>query len=232
MKKDKRPDKTIEGQVKEEPASLSPLIIPPLKTAVVTLVLVGDAPLIVHRWSAKAREMILNKQTKKAVSKKETRDPEADYHETLYLMGEDEIGAPPKDEWSRYHTEESGGKTFVPCFPAIAFKSAAVTACTSVGAITKVAARQFFHTQDEFVPVEGRHRMREDMVRIGMGTADLRFRAEFPRWKVRLPLVYNTAMVSVEQLAHLFQYAGFSVGVGEHRPERNGRYGRFHVEVE
>jgi hypothetical protein len=33
--------------------------------------------------------------------------------------------------------------------------------------------------------------MREDMVRIGMGTADIRYRGEFPEWSVDVPLRFN-----------------------------------------
>jgi len=39
----------------------------------------------------------------------------------------------------------------------------------------------------------------------------------------------NTSAVSIEQLANLFVIAGFAVGVGEWRPEKNGQYGRFEV---
>lgn len=71
--------------------------------------------------------------------------------------------------------------------------------------------------------------MREDMVRIAMGTADVRHRAEFLEWEVTVPVTYNASIISLEQLVNLFNIAGFGVGVGEWRPERNGINGTWLV---
>jgi len=73
--------------------------------------------------------------------------------------------------------------------------------------------------------------MREDMVRIAMGTADIRYRGEFKQWKVRLLVRYNASVLSPAQIYNLFNLAGFGVGVGEGRPEKNGSWGMFHVEA-
>ena len=81
----------------------------------------------------------------------------------------------------------------------------------------------------ELVRIEGEPRMREDMVRIAMGTADIRYRGEFTEWRVEVPISYNADVISPAQIANLFNIAGFGVGVGEWRPQRNGSYGRFHV---
>jgi hypothetical protein len=128
-------------------------------------------------------------------------------------------------------------------FPVIGFKSAAITACTSVGSITKVAARQAFHVfgdqtsyigktpaSGEFVRIQGANpRMREDMVRVGIGGSDVRYRGEFFPWFVMLNIRFNANVMSAEQIANLFNTAGFGVGVGEWRSERDGRHGLFHV---
>ena len=71
--------------------------------------------------------------------------------------------------------------------------------------------------------------MREDVCRVGMGTADLRYRGQFDPWGVKVRVEINTAVISAEQVVNLFALAGFAVGVGEWRPERNGEYGRFRV---
>jgi hypothetical protein len=60
-------------------------------------------------------------------------------------------------------------------------------------------------------------------------TADIRHRGEFKEWTASVPLHLNTSALSIEQVANLFVIAGFAVGVGEWRPERNGQYGRFEV---
>lgn len=71
--------------------------------------------------------------------------------------------------------------------------------------------------------------MREDVARVGMGTADLRYRGQFDPWGVRISVQLNTAVISAEQVVNLFNLAGFAVGVAEWRPERDGPYGRFRV---
>ncbi|NQS97851.1 MAG: hypothetical protein HQ591_05310 [candidate division Zixibacteria bacterium] len=116
-------------------------------------------------------------------------------------------------------------------FPAIAFKSAAVDACSHIDGVTKVLARGAFHINGKLLKIEADEpTMREDMVRIAMGTADLRFLGEFKKWKVLIPIRYNASVLSPDQIVNLFNTAGFAVGVGEMRPARNGSYGMFHVE--
>jgi hypothetical protein len=77
----------------------------------------------------------------------------------------------------------------------------------------------------ELIKIEGEPQMREDMVRVGMGKPDIRYRGEFMPWTVDLPILYNARVISDEQLANLIVTAGFSVGVGEWRPEKDGSYG-------
>ena len=71
--------------------------------------------------------------------------------------------------------------------------------------------------------------MREDMVRVGMGAADLRYRGEFTDWEADIPVKYNSNAWSIEQLINVFNVAGFASGVGEWRPQKNGNFGMFQV---
>ena len=74
--------------------------------------------------------------------------------------------------------------------------------------------------------------MREDMVKIGMGTADLRYRGEFKNWYIDLILEYNKdGDVTLEQLLNVLNAGGYSCGIGEWRPERDGTFGRYHIET-
>jgi len=181
--------------------------LPPLRIETIRVTLIGDTPLIVHRWSEKAKKMMLDKQMKKASAGKEAKDPVQDFKDSLYILPDGGYG-----------------------FPIIGFKAAAVTACTSIGGVTKVAARQAFHVDGEFARIEGDEpTMREDMVRVGMGTADIRYRGEFKRWWTTISVKHNANVFSAEQVLNLFSTAGFAVGVGEWRPEKDGQFGRFHV---
>ena len=194
------------------------ITIPPMNIQSLEVVLVGDSPLVVHAWSDKAKKMMLDKQMKKAMPKKEAKSPERDFIDSLYWYS-------PKPESPTLEDVQKGQFGF----PAIAFKAAAVDACSHVEGVTKVAARGAFHIDGDLVRIEGTPTPREDMVRIGMGVADIRYRAEFRTWRVRLPIRYNANVISAEQIVNLFETAGFAIGVGEHRPQRDGQCGRFHV---
>jgi len=179
--------------------------LPELKIGKLEITLVGDTPLISHAWSKKAKKMMLDKQMKKAKPKKDAKDPQKDYEDSLYTV--------------------NGGYGF----PSIAFKAAAVNACSHVDGVTKVLARGAFHVEGEMVEIAGKPRMREDMVRLANGVADIRYRGEFPTWKARILVRYNKNVLSPEQIMNLFNTAGFAIGIGEWRPQKNGFYGMFHV---
>ena len=196
--------------------------LPPLALETVEIPLIGTTPLIVHAWSEKALRAMADKQQKKATKGREAKVPFDDFVGSLYWLSE----KPEKATEADVDKGRFG-------LPAIAFKSAAVTACTSTGAITKVAARQAFHVVGEMVEIIGPPpAMREDVARVGMGTADLRYRGQFDPWGVKVRVEINTAVISPEQVVNLFALAGFAVGVAEWRPERDGGYGRFRVASE
>lgn len=186
---------------------VQPITLPPLNLQMITIRLVGDSPLICHAWSVKAKRQMLDKQMKKANTGKTAKDPEQDYRDSLYP-----------------HPDGGYG------FPAIAFKAAAVDAATFVDGITKVQMRGAFHIPGEMLKIEGDPSPREDMVRIAMGTSDIRFRGEFKQWAVAVPIQFNANAISAEQIVNMFSVAGFACGVGEWRPQRDGMFGRFHVE--
>ena len=193
--------------------------LPALNLQTIRIPIIGDSGLICHAWSAKAKRQMLDKQMKKATAGKVAKDPWQDFCETLYWLD----GMPEKPT----EDDVEGGRFG---FPTVAFKSAAVTAVTSMGGMTKVMARQCFHIQGEYVELLGPPpSMREDMCRVGMGTADIRHRAEFSPWGAILPVQFNANVLSAEQVTSLFEAAGFGVGIGDWRPERDGVSGRFHV---
>lgn len=185
---------------------IKPISLPKLEIQTIMVDVVGDSELICHNWSEKAVKQMLDKQMGKATAGREKKDPEQDFRDSLYP-----------------HPDGGYG------FPTIAFKSAAVSACTSLGkSVTKVAARQAFHVLGELVKIEGTPRMRRDNVRLAQQTADIRFRAGFPEWRTTLTIRYNTRVLTSDQIINMLNTAGFAVGVGEWRSECDGQYGLFH----
>jgi len=90
-------------------------------------------------------------------------------------------------------------------------------------------ARRMFHIDAEMLKINGAVTMREDMVRLKGSTADIRFRGQFVKWDIVVPITYNAGVSSLEQIVNFFRIAGFGVGIGEWRPEKDGNFGRFHI---
>lgn len=136
----------------------------------------------------------------------------------------------PEDETEEgFSAAIRSGATFG--FPSIALKAASVAAGYRAG-ITKdkVSTNAAFHIDDELVEIRGVPEMREDMVRVGMGAADLRYRGEFSEWSATFTVKYNASSLSLEQIVNLFNLGGFACGIGEWRVEKGGRNGMYHVE--
>jgi hypothetical protein len=191
----------------------APLVIPPINIQEFDITLRSDSSLISHRWSEKAKKEMRDKQTKQPKTARAAKVAEDEVRASLYELPDG----------------KNGEKRFG--FPTVAFKSSAVDACSHVEGITKVEARGAFHINGELAEIIGEPTGREDMVRIGMGTADLRYRGEFKSWKTTFTIRYNKNVLSMEQIANLFRTAGFAIGVGEWRPEKNGSHGMFSVEA-
>lgn len=172
----------------------------------ITVRIVGDSPLITHAWSHKAKQMMLDKQMKKGTQAKEAKDPERDYEESLYRLPDGGCG-----------------------FPAVGVKAAAIRGAKGLGMVM-TDARTAFHIEGDLLRINGEPRPREDMVRLQGNTADIRYRGEFVEWSIDLPITYNARIVSAEQLVAMLDAGGFGTGIGEWRPEKDGQFGRFHVE--
>lgn len=202
------------------------VIIPAISIQTAMIKIVGDSPLIMHKWSEKAKKEMLDKQMKKAKTKgHDAKDPVVDFIDSMYWLE----GEPEEKTENGFIQAVQNGARFG--FPSVAFKAAAVAAGYRAGVTKdKVSMNAAFHIDGEFVEIHGVPHMREDMVRVGLGTADIRHRGEFSEWYAIFPVRYNAGAISIEQLVNLFSLGGFACGIGEWRPEKGGCYGMFHVE--
>ena len=185
----------------------SGIVIPGIKIETIEIEIIGDSPLIMHAWSEKAKDMMRGTHEKRPKGPREKRDSDREFQDAAYRLPD-----------GRY------------AFPALAFKAAAIDAASQVTGLTKVFLRGTFHTVHEYTVLECEEPIkREDTVRVGMGSADLRYRPEFPVWSTWLRVRYNTGSISLAQLLDLFNLGGFASGIGEWRPQKDGHNGMFHV---
>lgn len=187
----------------------SQVTIPPLQIEEFSVTIVGDAELVCHKWSEKAIKMMEDKHARK---------PKADYRP---------VRKPRQEFLDSLYPHPDGGWGF----PAIAFKKAAVRAAKGTE-LAMVDARVCFHVMGDLIKIKGKPIMREDMVRVGRGSADIRYRGTFKEWSCKLRIRYDASLISASQLINLINKAGFGVGVGEYRPEKDGSWGLYHVKVQ
>lgn len=186
--------------------------ITPIAAETIQVPILGTTPLIVHRFSEKAKRQMLDAMQGRKTPK-QNKDPEAEYEAAFYRM---------KDER--------------PGFPALAFKLATVGGARFYSQVTMTALKQFLFFRGEvgsdgqpMVPIEGEPRMREDVVRVNRGGSDLRYRPEFPEWETSLIVTYVTSALTRGSVLSLIDAGGMGVGVGEWRPEKGGDFGTYRV---
>lgn len=174
----------------------------------------GTAPLIVNRWSEKAKQMMLEKQTTSARAKKQPKDPVANFEASRYLLPDGRDG-----------------------FPATAFKAAIVHAARLFEGITQVQLKQTVvvlgEGPDQLVPIDyGEITMREDTPRNASGVADLRYRAQYWPWSAVLRVRTIGGQFDRSSILSLVDAAGIG-GIGEWRPtspkSATGTFGTFEV---
>ena len=221
--------------------------IRPIKIKKIPIRIVGDSPLIVHAWSEKAKkEMLDTQQGKNKTKKKPTKLPFDDFARALYWLT-----PMPEEEWYDEQTGESrmivteelfekaiqDGARFG--FPANSFKLSANSAAYRLGWVKnqmELRGSYFLGAEDgnELVEIKGCTPMcREDMVKVGIGTADLRYRPIFENWYCDMVLEYNeSGSMKLNDILSCLNAGGYCCGAGEWRPERDGSFGRYHIETD
>lgn len=184
-----------------------------IKRETIKVRVVGTSPLIVNRFDEKAKQQMLDAQ-RGVKTPKEPKDPDACYQRSLYRLPDGSFG-----------------------FPVTGFKAATVDSARLFQGVKMTELRQalLFHGEgpEQLVRIEGVPVMREDTVRVGMGTADLRYRAMFEKWAAELTITFIPTLLDRASVITLLD-AGGAGGIGEWRPSKakTGSYGTFEVEVE
>ena len=174
----------------------------------------GISPLVVHAWSEKIKRAIEDNQAGKPKnSKHEMRNPEDECQQAKHISSKGWEG-----------------------FPASGFKAAMIRGAKMIGMVMKDTQTGFFVCADDeltqLVKINGDCQLRTDMVRVGMGSADIRYRPEYPNWNAVLTIEFNEGVISLDQIHQLVMAAGYGCGIGEMRPEKTKfNYGRFELNI-
>lgn len=207
--------------------------IKPIEMREVRLKIVGDSPLIMHAWSEKAKKQMLDTQMGKAKGKqKEKKNPVEDFINSMYWLTEKPVEMTEEAYIDAIHRGARFG------FPVTALKQAAISASFRKGwSKDKMSLRGVFFIDGgfgEFMEIKSDPPiMREDMVKVGMGTADLRYRGEFQNWSAEFIVKYDAnGQYDLSSIINMINAGGTVCGLGEWRVERDGQFGMFHVAAE
>jgi hypothetical protein len=192
---------------------MTQVILKPINLAQCEVRIVGKTPLIMHQWSEKAKKQMREKKSGKKTKDRTPTDPVQECEDATYKLSDGDYG-----------------------FPAVGIKACIREAAhRDIGVPRAMIGKAMFVFADSDMLVRLETPgfiMREDVVRVGMGSADLRYRPEFDQWAMNLRIEYDSDILTADTIANMIERAGFGVGIGEWRPEKGGDYGRFSVEVD
>lgn len=230
--------------------------ITPIKKRLVKIRIVGDSPLITHNWDVKAQREILEKEMGIKKIQKMKKNPYEDFASSAYWLNKmpDPITKESLDEaiangarfgfpltgvkqaaisaayrmgWSKDKASLRGAFFIEP--EVDGYYSGDMEISEDQKQIDIIP--NVFHSTPMIEIKYEKLSMRCDPVKVGMGSADLRYRAEFNGWYADMTISFNeNGDKNIDQIMSMIQAGGYICGLGEWRPERDGQYGQFHIE--
>jgi hypothetical protein len=186
---------------------------PNIQTAIIGIK--GTAPLVVHRFSHKAQQGMLDKMAAGPVAKKgkqrEATDPNDTYNEARYQN---------KDGWDGFN--------------ASAIRHALISACRLVGFKMTIAKLSVFVVEDGWDKIEpqipliriyGKPRRLDMWARVETGQAYMTIRPCYDEWSAKVKIRFDADQFSIDDVTNLLARAGGQVGICEGRPDSKNSVG-------
>jgi hypothetical protein len=177
--------------------------------------IVGTAPLVIHRFSAKVKGQMKEKmETGKAASSKKNREAkntDDTFFESRYIS---------KDGWDGFH--------------AGAIRNAMISACRLVGFKMTLAKMSIFVESDgrdkeepqiPLVRIYGKAVKQEDMARVETGQPYVTVRAAYHDWSAKVKIRWDADQFTLGDVTNLLSRVGVQVGLCEGRPDSKNSCG-------
>lgn len=175
----------------------------------------GTSPLVVHRFSAKTKQEMLEKMIagKVASSKKVRKPTDTDvlYKEAKYMS---------KEGWEGFN--------------ASAMRNAMISACRLIGFKMTLAKMSVFIEADGWdatepqiplIRIYGKSEKFESMARVETGQPYVTIRAAYNNWSSRIKIRWDAGQFSIEDITNLLARVGMQVGICEGRPDSKNSAG-------
>lgn len=190
--------------------------VPAPKFETATFTIVGNAPLVINRFSQKAMEQMkakqaMGSQAKKEKGPREAKDFDAAYEAAKHVSREGWLG-----------------------LPAAAIRSAMISACRTVNFKMTLAKLSVFVEADGFDVVDGVPLIRitkgtprrvDHAVRNESGVADIRPRPMWEAWEADVRVRWDSEQFSADDVVNLLMRVGAQVGICEGRPDSKNSAG-------
>jgi len=186
---------------------------PNFQTAIFEIV--GTAPLVIHRFSAKTKgEMKQKMETGKSASSKKNREAKSTdelYNESKYVS---------REGWEGFH--------------AASVRNAMISACRLVNFKMTLAKMSVFVIADgvdatepqiPLIRIIGKSIKQEDMARVQTGQPYVTVRAAYHDWTAKIHIRWDADQFSVDDVSNLLSRVGMQVGIGEGRPDSKNSAG-------
>lgn len=191
------------------PTASTPVVITPPDIRVIQLDIEGTSPLVINKFSAKAKELMMATQmagsTAKSRKVREAKDFEDLYNGARHISTQG---------WDGIH--------------AASFRNAAISACRAAGFVMTKAKLAIFVEPDGFdvddmTPLvritQGEPQMVVSPCRNASGVIDLRPRPTYFPWAAQLRIKYDAGILTETDVVNLLARVGMQVGIGEGRPD-------------
>lgn len=186
---------------------------PNFQTAIFEIV--GTAPLVIHRFSAKTKlEMKTKMETGKSASSKRNREAKQTddlYQESRYIS---------REGWDGFH--------------AASIRNAMISACRLVNFKMTLAKMSVFVIADgvdkqepqiPLIRIIGNPIKQEDMARVETGQPYVTVRAAYHDWSAKVQIRWDADQFTVDDVSNLLARVGMQVGIGEGRPDSKNSAG-------
>lgn len=192
------------------------ILIKPVNIQTLPIKLIGTSPLVIHRFSIKTKNEMLEKMKLGSVnnskkSKHEALDTEAKFNEARYFS---------KQGWDG--------------FPAHSLRCAAISACRLVGFKMTIAKMSIFVLQDDWdatephIPlckINGKAEKLEMIARVDNGAPYVTVRPVYHNWSSLVKIRFDADQFSASDVANLIARVGVQVGLCEGRPDSKNSAG-------
>lgn len=197
---------------KEKETEISVLDV---KRGRLTVYVIGQTPLILHKMSAKAKHELLYPKGRKTTGDRATNlkhDPIVEFNDSAHTL------------------VDENAPTLL-AFPSAGFKGAMCNAALDIPGAKKAQVGRLSWVEGDYVGIYGSPKLFMSITRSSdmNHTPDVRTRVIIPHWAAKVVVSYVVPMLNETTIANLMAAAGMYIGVGDWRNGKgeSGNYGLF-----